>query len=414
MSAQGQNLTRIFRAESGRLLAVLVKQCGDIQCAEDALQEAFASATTKWQSTGTPRCPEAWLLTVARRRLIDNFRQSEKFSNQAILDELQQSLSPKRSNEQQYDIPEERLRLIFTCCHPALNQSAQIALTLKTLCGFSSGEIARAFLISETTLNQRLVRAKQKIKLANIPYQIPTKDALPERLDTVLSVLYLIFNESYSAYEGQTFSRDDIALEAIRLGRVIHKLMPSPAVTGLLALMLLHHARARSRANATYGFIPLQHQDRTQWDTEMISEGSDLLLSALSLGQPEQYQIQASISALHSQADSWEATDWKQIVLLYAELYKASPSPVVKLNGIMALAHSGKLNEALEEIKDLEKTLKDYQPFYAARAELYSMAAKYSSAYADLEAAISLSCNDPVRDYLKRKLNDLENKLGYQ
>jgi len=398
------DLARLFRAESGRLLALLVKQCRDLQLAEDALQEAFLSASRQWVSNQRPRNAVAWLLTVARRRMLDGLRKSTKLEDQALLQQLDLELTPTLSNEANYTIPDERLRLIFTCCHPALKQEAQIALTLKTLCGLNSKEIARAFLTSEVTLNQRLVRAKQKIKRARIPYQVPTQENLKERLVSVLAVLYLIYNESYSAYEGQTLSREELALEAIRLTRTLHALLPRPDVAGLLALMLLHQSRNQSRSDEKRSFITLEQQNRDLWDTTMIAEGTALLLSALAKGMPDQYQIQASISAVHAQAPSWEETDWPQIVLLYAELYRVAPSPIVQLNGLLALGHNGELTQAIDGVNKLEKELNSYQPFFAARADIYQRLGDLERAKHDYQQAISLTRNGAERDYLLMRM----------
>ena len=269
------------------------------------------------------------------------------------MSDIADSLQPEQlESEAAQPIPDERLKLIFTCCHPALNQQSQVALTLKTLCGLSAREIARAYLISEIAMNQRLVRAKQKIKKAGIPYRVPGKADLEERLDSVLATIYLIYNESYSAYEGQTLTREDLAEEAIRLAEILHKLLPTPEVAGLLALMLLHQARSPARCSTERAFIPLQEQDRGLWNQQKISAGRHVLLQALDQGKPGKYQLQASISALHSEAASWQETDWKQIFLLYLTLYEAEPTPVIMLNGIVALANSGRADEALHRLEN--------------------------------------------------------------
>jgi RNA polymerase sigma-70 factor (ECF subfamily) len=307
--------------------------------------------------------------------------------------------SSDETTEAEHPIPDERLKLIFTCCHPSLSEQAQTALTLKTLCGLSAREIARAYLVSEVTMNQRLTRAKQKIKKAGIAYKVPETDNLEERLPSVLSVIYLIFNESYTAFEGKTLTRQDLANEAIRLAKVLYRLLPRPDIAGLLCLVLLHTSRIAG-SNQALTFITLEKQDRSLWDQTEIEEARTLLLRVMSEGKPDQYQIQAAISALHAQAQDWVATDWTQIILLYDELYKLNPSPVVKLNQSVALANSGNKELALVQLNKLEEALKDYQPFYAARADLARQLSKIELAIQSYQKAISMSKNAIERDYL--------------
>jgi len=398
---------RLFRAKSGQILAALIAQCRDIQLAEDALQEAFLTAHTQWNDT--IQHPEAWILAVARRRMIDRLRQSSRQSDQQTLSTVLSSLNPEQSKpETNHEIPDERLKLIFTCCHPALNQQSQVALTLKTLCGLSSREIARAYLISETAMNQRLVRAKKKIRSAGIAYKVPTGNALTQRLDSVLTTLYLIYNESYSAFEGQTLTRDDLAEEAIRLARVLAKLLNEPEADGLLALMLLHQSRSPARSSDKHKFIALEHQNRTLWDHNKASEGRTILMTALGKGQPGKYQLQAAISALHSEAQSWQETDWKQIIILYLRLYDTAPSPIVKLNGLVALSNSGREQEALEQLRALEQPLKNYQSYYAAKADIEARLALLDNAKESYAHAIELSKNDAEREFLISQRNKLE------
>lgn len=398
-------MAALFRAKSGRILAILVSQCGDLQLAEDALQDALEQASEKWRANSTPNNPEAWLLTVAKRRLIDVFRATKRQRDAHLLEDLANSLTANQTEpESEQEVPDERLKLIFTCCHPALNQPAQVALTLKTLCGLSVREIARAFLVSETTMNQRLVRAKQKISKAGIAYRVPNQEELPARLDSVLAVVYLIYNESYAAFEGQTLTREELANEAIRLAEVLQKLLPSAEISGLLALMLMHQARSPARATATQDYIPLAEQDRSRWDQNKISPARTTLVAALSQGKPGKYQIQAAISALHCAAPSWEETDWQQIFLLYLTLYEIEPSPIVKLNASMASAHLQGESQAYVELQTLAIELQDYQPYFAARAELESKLGLAEQASASYERAIKLSKNIAERQFLSTKL----------
>jgi len=411
MALQGE-LDQLFRAKSGRLLAALIAQCKDLQLAEDALQDAFVQASEDWQTNKLPKSPEAWLLVVARRRLIDKIRRSTKYSDQQILATINDSLrQPERDKESKQDIPDERLKLLFSCCHPALKQEAQVALTLKTLCGLSAREIARAYLISETAMNQRLVRAKQKIRKAGIPYKVPQANVLNERVDSVLAVIYLIYNESYSAYEGQTLTREDLAKEAIRLARILCKLLPQPEVAGLLSLMLLHQSRQPARSTATQRFIPLEYQDRRQWDQDQISDGRKILLAALSQGKSGKYQLQAAISALHSEATTWQQTDWQQIALLYLTLYKKAPSPIVKLNGLVAMAQAGREKDALDQLENLATELSEYQPYYAARAELEARQGFLEAAKLSYQQAIARTNNEAEKHFLSDQLCKISDSL---
>ncbi len=416
-SSEGRKISLwddVFRSQYGRLLSSLMTHANDIQLAEDALQEAFIQAMETWSDKNQPDNKRAWLLTVARRRLIDRFRRDsflhDKLHNneatiQAITDCLHQDADV--DVESDHPIPDERLKLIFTCCHPALSQEARIALTLKTLCGLSAKEIARAFLVSETTMNQRLTRAKRKIKQAGIAYTIPGKAALPERLPSVLSVIYLIYNESYSAFEGQTLTRNDLAREAIRLAYILRHLLPRPDVSGLLALLLFHDSRREARSSHRQPFIPLQEQDRSCWDQELIVKARKILVAALAQGEPDTYQIQAAISALHSEAPCWEETDWQQIELLYGVLYQIEPSPVVLLNKSVAVAHSGRTQEAFTTIASLQEQLQEYQPYYVARAHVATQLGDNDLAIQDYEKAIGLSKNLIERDYLTSQREQL-------
>ncbi|MCL4154165.1 UNVERIFIED_CONTAM: hypothetical protein GTU68_040310, partial [Idotea baltica] len=342
-------------------------QTRDISLAEDALQDAFLNASTAWAKNGKPKKESAWLLTVARRRLIDLIRKESHRSKESTLLSITETQTDKNEHEFEAGYPDERLRLIFICCHPALAENVRVPLTLKTLCGLSVREIARAYLVSEHAMEQRLTRAKRKIRDVGIAYKVPAGDALKERLDSVLSVVYLIYNESFSAFEGQTLTREALANEAIRLVRLLHTLLPCPEVDGLLALLLLHDSRRLTRSSPEQAFIPLEHQDRSQWNQSLIKEGVSLALSSLALGKPGVYQVQAAISSLHAVSPNWKATDWQQIQQLYDVLMQIEPSPVIELNKVMAIAYGGDTQTALDKLNELEEPLKKYQPFYVAR-----------------------------------------------
>jgi len=399
----------IFRAQFGSILAALMMHTRDISLAEDAIQESFLQATESWPVSGLPRNPGAWLFTVAKRRLFDLLRKSavrhRSESNEAVYTSLyDQNACP----EEEFSIPEERLRLIFTCCHPALSENVRVALTLKTLCGLSVKEIARAFFSSSAAIEQRLTRAKQKIRKAGIAYEVPEGDALVARLPSVLSVIYLIYNESYSAYEGQALTRDDFALEAIRLARVLYHLLPHSNVGGLLALLLLHDSRRCARVSSRQSFIPLEAQDRSLWDQSLILEGGEILKRAIAEGVPDPYKIQAAISALHCEAATWEETHWAQIELLYSSLYKLEPSPVVLLNQAVVLANSGRAALAFERLQGLAEALERYQPFYAARADIAHTLGLYPQASSDYLRAIRLTKNSVEITYLESQHAKLE------
>lgn len=405
-------LARIFRAESGRILAALISYCKDLELAEDALQEAYVEALVQWKSEKMPINKGGWLFTVAKRKLIDRIRKQKLHISQQTIQRIIDSQPETLEDEFNQPIPDERLKLIFICCHPALKQEAQVALTLKALCGLKVNEIARAFLTSETTMGQRITRAKKKIKLAGIPYSVPDNLDLNERLQSVLSVIYLIFNEAYSAHEGQALSRKDLANEAIRLSRVLLLLQPTAEAQGLLALMLFHHSRRKARTTSTNPLITLEHQDHSLWDEELIEEADTNLQQAILKNSPGCYQIQAAISGLHSTAESWLEVDWKQIILLYQSLNRMQPSPVVELNLLVAIAHSGNLREALRGINRLSDSLKNYQPFYAARAYLHYKIKDYRMALLDFEQAISMTKNSAERDYLVGERSKMERLTG--
>ncbi|MCG8423748.1 MAG: RNA polymerase sigma factor [Proteobacteria bacterium] len=394
-----------FRREYGRVFASLVAYLGDFELAEDALQEAFATALSRWSDKGIPERPGAWLTTVARNVAVDWVRHSAMAARKSTelkhLEELERP-DPRRID----DFPDDRLRLIFTCCHPSLSESAQVALTLRSLCGLTTADIARLFLVPESTVAQRLVRAKRKIRVAKIPYQVPDPDALPERLATVLEVVYLLFTEGYAATSGHRMVRRPLTDEAIRLARLLHQLMPSnPEIMGLLALMLLHDSRRDARVNARGELIALAEQDRTMWDDAAISEGTALLDRALERRLPGPYQIQAAIAALHAQARRAAQTDWSQIAQLYTRLMELQPSPVAALNRAVAIGMSSGPERGLEELDLLadEGALQNYHRLHAARGELLRRAGRAAEAVGALRKAVELTHNElEVRALQKR------------
>ena len=386
---QGE-LARVVARDHGRLLAALVGRVGDIQLAEDCLQGALERALVHWQKSGPPDNPRAWLLRVAHRQAIDRFRRDTRFRDRArdiaILSEAETALADEA------EIPDERLRLIFTCCHPALDPKARVALTLRTLGGLSTEEIARAFLDKPATMGQRLARAKRKIRDAGIAYEIPQGPALGERLSSVLDVIYLVFNEGYAATEGAVQLRIDLCEEALYLARLVQGMFPDePEAAGALALLLLTHARRAARGGAGGAYVPLAEQDRGLWDRGMIAEGAALVQAALARGRVGRFQIQAAIAALHGEAETAEATDWPQIVALYRLLLQIDPSPVVRVNLAVALAETAGPAAALREMAGLDAALVAYQPFHAARAELLARAGDRTGAVAAYDRALSLT-----------------------
>ena len=392
-------IERVFREEYGRAVAVLVRRFGDIDLAEEAVQDAFTTAVQHWTTSGLPPSPAGWIITTARNRAIDRLRREASREDRQAQAVLMQSHD---AQDEEDVVSDARMRLIFTCCHPALALHVQVALTLRLLGGLTTAEIAHAFLVPEATMAQRLVRAKGKIRDARIPYRLPRDTDLPERLRAVLAVLYLIFNEGYTASAGDRLVRDDLSAEAIRLGRQLHALMPDePEVMGLLALMLLIDSRRAARVSADGDLVLLSNQDRTRWNRALIEEGQALVRQCLARNQPGPYQLQAAINAVHSDAGTAIETDWAQILTLYDHLMSIAPSPIVALNRAVAVAEVESPHAALTLIEHL--ALDRYYLFHAIRADLLRRLGRLTDARIAYDAAIALAGNTAERDFLRQR-----------
>ena len=414
---------KIVRNEWGRVLAALIKQFRDFDLAEDALQDALLAALSTWPQNGLPKTPAAWLLSAAKRKAIDRFRRMKTAKDkqtelQMLSDQEQHSIEDNIIEDMDATINDDRLRLIFTCCHPALPEQDRVALTLKSVTGMTTSEIARAFLVSDETMAQRLVRAKRKIKAANIPFQIPSPELLDARLHSVLTVIYLIFNEGYSATRGEELIRKDLCSEAIRLTELLLVLMEEEReVRGLLSLLLLHSSRQQARCSINGKLIALEKQDRTLWDRELIKRGLTILITTLTSskkGKMGAYQIQAAISAAHTAAATYEQTNWQEISMLYEKLYKYQPTPVVMLNGAVALsfAHGPAAGLAAIQQIDDDDSLAHYQPFYAAKADMLRRTGRIDEAMIYYRQAVELSGNDSEKRYLRARLERLAKTLA--
>jgi RNA polymerase sigma-70 factor, ECF subfamily len=410
-------LDSLYRVDSGRILATLIRLLGDFDLAEEAMHEAFATALSVWPTSGVPGNPRPWLISTARFKAIDTLRRRARFD--ASQDELvryleAQSSSAESSNEEARfeddGLEDDRLRLIFTCCHPSLAPEAHVALTLREACGLTTEEIAKAFLTTPRTLAQRIVRAKAKIRDTRIPYEVPTPQELPERLSAVLQVVYLVFNEGYSAAAGAEVTRAELTGEAIRLGRLLTELQPEPEAIGLLALMLLHESRRAARTSPTGDLILLENQDRSLWNREQIAEGVALLEKALKSRRFGPYTLQAAIAAVHAEAESVAATDWRQIVALYDQLVRIQPSPVVQLNRAVAIAMRDGPEAGLTHIDAVleQGELANYYLAHSARADMCRRLGRAAEARSSYEKALALTQQEPERQFLQERIRQLK------
>jgi RNA polymerase sigma-70 factor (ECF subfamily) len=405
-------INSLYRSESRRVLATLIRLLKDFDLAEEALQDAFTAAMQQWPHEGVPQNPRAWLVSTGRFKAIDQIRKRARFNTswEDVAGQLEEELHSEDKDYSETHIEDDQLRLIFTCCHPGLAPEAQMALTLREICGLTTEAIARAFLTTPSTLAQRIVRAKNKIRDAKIPYEIPARSELPERLDAVLHVIYLVFNEGYSASSGTELIRQELAQEAIRLGRLLAKLLPDPEVLGLLALMLIQDSRRNARIDSNGDLVRLEDQDRTLWDREQIAEGSALIQRALSSGSADIYCLQAAIAALHAEAPSFAQTDWQEIVGFYDLLLYRNPSPIIELNRAVAIALRDGPAAGLTLLNDLvaRKQLTDYYLLHAARAELLAQLGELDAATTAYATALELTGQEPERRFLHKKMDSLK------
>jgi len=400
----------VYRADSRRVLATLIRLLGEFELAEEALHDAFTAALEQWAREGVPANPRAWLVSTGRFKAISSMRRRARFD--ASLAEVARRLDIEAATPGDWDeqaVEDNRLRLIFTCCHPALPPDSQLALTLREVCGLTTEEIARAFLTSAPTMAKRIVRAKAKIRDAHIPYEVPARADLPERLNSVLHVIYLVFTEGYSASGGESLTRPDISGEAIRLGRLVVELLPDPEAVGLLGLMLLHESRRAARTLPDGELVLLENQNRSLWNQELIAEGSALVQRAFSSGRIGPYTLQGAIAAVHAGSESTAATDWDEIVGLYEVLMRASPSPVVELNRAVAVAvrDGPGAGLALIDAIFMRGDLQDYYLAHSAQADLYRRVGKTAEARASYSRALSLARQEPARHFLERRLREL-------
>ncbi len=404
-----RTIETLYRSESGRILATLVRLLGDLDVAEEAMHEAFAAALDTWPQTGVPAKPRPWLISTARFKAIDGMRRRARFD--AAQTDLALHLETRINHQSQdEEIEDDRLRLVFTCCHPALPPEAQVALTLREVCGLTTEEIARAFLVTPATLAQRIVRAKAKIRETPIPYEVPTPQELAERLGAVLQVIYLVFNEGYSAAAGAEVTRAELTGEAIRLGRLLTELQPEPEAIGLLALMLLQESRRAARTSPAGELILLENQDRSLWNREQIAEGVALVEKALNSRRFGAYTLQAAIAAVHAEAESVAATDWRQIVALYNQLVRIQPSPVVHLNRAVAIAMRDGPESGLTHIDAVlaHGELANYYLAHSARADMYRRLGRTAEARASYEKALALTQQEPERQFLQERIRQLK------
>jgi RNA polymerase sigma-70 factor (ECF subfamily) len=405
-------LDSLYRVDSGRILATLIRLLGDLDLAEEAMHEAFAAALSVWPRSGVPDNPRPWLITTARYKAIDTLRRRARFdaSQDDLARHLEAQWNSAEKSKEDDSLEDDRLRLIFTCCHPSLPPEGRVALTLREVCGLTTEEIAKAFLITPRTLAQRIVRAKTKIRETPIPYEVPTPEELPERLGAVLHVIYLVFNEGYSAAAGAEVTRAELTGEAIRLGRLLTELRPEPEVMGLLALMLLHESRRAARTSATGELILLENQDRSLWNREQIAEGVALLEKALKSRRFGSYTLQAAIAAVHAEAESMAVTDWRQIAALYDQLLRIQPSPVVQLNRAVAIAECEGPEAGLTLIDAVleDGKLADYYLAHSARADMYRRLGRTAEARASYEKALALTQQEPERQFLQDRIRQLK------